>query len=161
MGGGLNEGLAAKKASLLATAQSMVNSVFSTWRQIAQIKSPSRVAKKIFGYIGEGAVVSMEDSTEDMVNTAEKQMQDLMNVYRDDITGQNAFRDLATMTSRNQAQNYQTLANDNASMLGKIYKAIKEGQVIALDGDKLVGGTVTRMDNKMGQQRVLAERGAV
>ena len=161
MGGGLNEGLAAKKAALLSTAQSMVNGVFSTWRQLAQIKSPSRVAKKIFGYIGEGAVVSMEDSTEDMVDTAEKQMQALMNVYRDDIEGQNAFRDLATLSSRNQAQNYQTLASDNASMLGKIYQAIKDGQVLALDGDKLVGGTAARMDNKMGQTRVLVERGAL
>lgn len=161
MGGGLNEGLAAKKAALLSTAQSMVNGVFSTWRQLAQIKSPSRVAKKIFGYIGEGAVVSMEDSTEDMVDTAEKQMQALMNVYRDDIEGQNAFRDLATLSSRNQAQSYQTLASDNASMLGKIYQAIKDGQVLALDGDKLVGGTASRMDNKMGQTRVLVERGAL
>ena len=88
-------------------------------------------------------------------------MQALMNVYRDDIEGQNAFRDLATLSSHNRAQNYQTLASDNASMLGKIYQAIKDGKVLALDGDKLVGGTAARMDNKMGQTRVLVERGAL
>ena len=55
-------------------------------------------------------------------------------------------------------------ATQNASMLGKldqILKAIKEGQIIALDSNALVGGTVNKMNTALGQRRVLAERGAV
>lgn len=49
-------------------------------------------------------------------------------------------------------------------LLGKldnILAAIERGQVIAIDGDALVGATVDRYDSKLGQRRVLAARGAL
>ena len=45
-------------------------------------------------------------------------------------------------------------------MLEKILEAIKAGQVVVLDGNKLVGGTAQRMDKALGLERILAERGA-
>ena len=49
-------------------------------------------------------------------------------------------------------------------MLGKldlILTAIKKGQVIMLDGKRLVGGTVGAYDNALGKRQLLAERGAI
>lgn len=49
-------------------------------------------------------------------------------------------------------------------LLGKldnILAAIERGQVIAIDGDAFVGATVDRYDNKLGQRRILAARGAL
>jgi hypothetical protein len=45
--------------------------------------------------------------------------------------------------------------------LDKILTAIERGQVLMLDGEALVGGTVDRYDAVMGQRRMLAARGAV
>ncbi|MBR5862294.1 MAG: hypothetical protein IKZ08_03095, partial [Bacteroidales bacterium] len=45
--------------------------------------------------------------------------------------------------------------------LDKILVAIERGQIIAIDGDKLVGATADRMDRKLGQRRILAARGAL
>jgi hypothetical protein len=55
-------------------------------------------------------------------------------------------------------------AAQNAGLLGKLDKilaAIERGQVIALDGNALVGGTANKMNSALGQRRILAERGAV
>jgi Na+-transporting NADH:ubiquinone oxidoreductase subunit NqrA len=45
--------------------------------------------------------------------------------------------------------------------LDRILAAIERGQVLMIDGDALVGATANKMDNKLGQRRVLAARGAV
>ena len=58
----------------------------------------------------------------------------------------------------------ESVSEAEAGMLGKLDKilaAIERGQVIALDGDKLVGGTVSRTDAALGQRRILVSRGAV
>lgn len=49
-------------------------------------------------------------------------------------------------------------------LLGKldnILAAIERGQIITIDGDTFVGATVDRYDNKLGQRRILAARGAL
>jgi hypothetical protein len=43
--------------------------------------------------------------------------------------------------------------------LDKILAAIEAGQIIAIDGDKLVGATAERMDNALGRSAILAGRG--
>lgn len=45
--------------------------------------------------------------------------------------------------------------------LDKILAAIERGQIIAIDGDKLVGATADAFDRRLGQRRVLATRGAI
>lgn len=159
LGDGLNEGLAAKRNSILNTARNLVDSVFKIWNKTAQIKSPSRVAKKIFGYVGAGAVIGLEEETDDLIDTAEKQMDALMDTYHD-RDAQQSLRTVTAQAARNQAQQAQTAATDHSSMLTKILAAIEAGQVIQLDGDKVVGGTVNRMDRQLGYQRELVEMGA-
>jgi hypothetical protein len=45
--------------------------------------------------------------------------------------------------------------------LDKILTAIKQGQILTIDGRALVGATAGEMDTTLGQRRILAERGAV
>ena len=54
-------------------------------------------------------------------------------------------------------------ATDNAllSKLDQLLEAVERGSVIMLDGTTLVGSTADRYDSKLGQRRVLAERGAI
>jgi hypothetical protein len=47
------------------------------------------------------------------------------------------------------------------SKLDRILEAIERGQVLAIDGEALVGSTLHKYDNKLGQRRALAARGAV
>lgn len=52
-------------------------------------------------------------------------------------------------------------ANDgNTPMLQKILAAIKAGQVLLLDGKTWVGGTANSYDEALGQNKILADRGA-
>jgi hypothetical protein len=48
-----------------------------------------------------------------------------------------------------------------AGKLDAILKAIERGQVIALDGNTVVGATANAMNGALGQRRILAERGAL
>jgi hypothetical protein len=45
--------------------------------------------------------------------------------------------------------------------LDRILAAIERGQIITLDGEALVGSTLNSYDNKLGQRRALATRGAL
>ncbi len=45
--------------------------------------------------------------------------------------------------------------------LDSILAAIERGQIITLDGDAVVGGTIDRIDSRLGQRRALATRGAL
>lgn len=45
--------------------------------------------------------------------------------------------------------------------LDKILAAIERGQIIAIDGDLLVGATADRLDRRLGERRILAARGAI
>ena len=45
--------------------------------------------------------------------------------------------------------------------LDKILAAIERGQIIAIDGDALVGATADRFDRALGQRRALVARGAL
>ena len=50
---------------------------------------------------------------------------------------------------------------DVTGRLDQILSAIERGQILLLDGDTLVGGTVDRMDAALGQRRAFVVRGAV
>jgi phage-related minor tail protein len=47
------------------------------------------------------------------------------------------------------------------SKLDRILEAIERGQVLTIDGEALVGSTLHTYDNKLGQRRALAARGAL
>lgn len=122
------------------------------------INSPSRVFKD---EVGKMLAVGLAEGIEDNANKPLDAMTDLSN----GILGEAGEINGLTLERRLQHTfadpSIPTTETGMLDKLDKILVAIKQGQVIALDGDKLVGGTVTRTDAALGQRRVLVTRGAV
>ena len=57
-----------------------------------------------------------------------------------------------SLNGTNEAVSYE-------GMLNKIYTAIKEGQIIAIDGKALVGATSGLMNESLGQSLAFRRRG--
>ena len=124
-----------------------------------KINSPSRVFRDD---VGKMLALGLAEGIEDNADQPLSAMADLSNEILDEageINGltlerrlQNTFAPPETAT---------TAETGMLDKLDKILTAIKQGQVITLDGDKLVGGTVDRTDAALGKRRVLVTRGAV
>lgn len=163
LGGGLSGGMENKRNSLISKARSIVKNIISAFKDEADSNSPSRKMIAFGEDMGEGAEIGLTNTTPDLLRTARKQVQGLMGAYsgETDNVGQSVARGITEKTTARNADAFKDYANENATMLGEILGAIKQGKVIALDGDKLVGGTVNRTDVALGQRRVLVTRGAV
>lgn len=163
LGGGLSGGMENKRSSLISKARSIVSNIISAFKDEADSHSPSRKMIDFGEDMGEGAEIGLDNTTPDMLETARKQVQGLLNTYRDTgvDSAQNAVRGVTERASARNAENFQSYVNGNNSKLDKILAAIQAGQVLLLDGDRLVGGTSDRMDTTLGQRRVLIERGAI
>lgn len=161
LGEGLKEGMEGKRTGLLAKAKSIVQGIIATFRKEADSHSPSR--KMIaFGHdLDDGVQIGMEEGTKGILQTAQDQVKGILDRYEgtDKAVNDSIQRGFVAQTASSQAQSARIAAN-NATMLDKILNAIEAGQIIALDGDKVVGGTYSRMNNKLGQELILAGRGA-
>lgn len=163
IGDGMSDGLESRRVALLKKAANITDAVFSQMKSTAQVNSPSRRSEELFEYIGEGAVIGLENKTKLLEKTGKRQVDTLMSAYTGlgNTFGQMAFRDVNAKNTRRQVENYQNVANGNAVMLKEILSAIKQGQILTIDADVLVGATAGRFDNQLGMRRALAARGAL
>lgn len=163
LGSGLISGLASKTAAIAAKAANSVTAAIAAARKAADSHSPSRKMIALGEDLGEGAEIGMKNSTKGIVATAKDQMAQIMKAYTEpqDVPGQAVYRDIQQRAYQAQAQSYQATAGSTAAKLDKILAAIERGQVLTIDGDQLVGATADRLDNKLGQRRQLAARGAL
>ena len=58
---GMLKGLEEKEPSLFSKASGIANGIISRLRKSFDINSPSRVMRKLFNYVGEGAIVGLKD----------------------------------------------------------------------------------------------------
>lgn len=160
---GLGEGMDSKRSSLIGKAKSLVQSIIGAFKDEADSHSPSRKMMAFGEDMGAGTEIGLENSTKDILGTARRQVNRLVAAYRDEgeEVGPNVLRSVNERALARTDQNLQNYTNLNASKLDKILAAIERGQVLLLDGDKLVGGTAARMDQTLGQHRMLVARGAV
>lgn len=163
LGAGMAAGSESKRGSLISKAKSLVNGFIAAARKAADSHSPSRKMIAFGEDLGEGAEIGLENSTKGLVATAKDQMAQLLKAYAapQDGPGPAVYRDIQQRTYQAQAQSYQATAGSTAAKLDKILAAIERGQVLTIDGDQLVGATADRLDNKLGQRRQLAARGAL
>ena len=123
------------------------------------IASPSRVFRDEVGkMLAEGMAVGIEKNADAPLDAMTDLSSDLL-----DEAGEINGLTLERRLQHNFAAP-ESLSAAETGMLGKLDKilaAIERGQVLLLDGDALVGGTVNRTDAALGQRRLLAERGAV
>ena len=67
---GLMDGIREMEGPLMQQAKAIADSVASTMRRALDIKSPSRVMKKIGGFVGEGLALGMDDAVSLIEKTA-------------------------------------------------------------------------------------------
>lgn len=158
---GMTAGAENKRSGLLAKARSLVAGFLNAAREEADSHSPSRKAIKIFEDIGEGGVIGAERKTKDIARVGTNQATALLNAYKDqEYRVQHTMINVAEQQATWQYTGQMTAATANSGVLGQILQAIKDGQVLLLDGDSVVGGTAGKMDRSLGQLRMLSARGA-
>ena len=162
-GQGIADGIKIKDGVVGAAAIAQIRAAVKAAKKEAEIKSPSRVARKEIGaQLGEGNALGIEDKTKDVKKAASNQMAAVLDAYRDqEVRAQKTIRNLAEQQSARQVSGQMSAASVNSGMLEKILTAIEKGQILTIDGDSLVGATANRMDNALGRRRDLAARGAL
>jgi phage-related protein len=155
---GLWNGISDMAGWVIGKIQGFGDSVLGGIKKFFGIKSPSRVFRDEVGkMLGLGLAEGIEGSADEPI----KAMADLSAGVLDEAA------DFNGLTLERQMQH--TFANPEAAAqesgvlgtLDKILAAIERGQIIAIDGDALVGATADRIDRALGQRRILAARGAV
>ena len=158
---GMIDGADSRRPSLIDTARKLVNGFMDTIRKVSDTHSPSRKTIAIFEDIGEGAVVGTKNKTKDLKKAGADQTLALLDTYRSqEVTAQRTLRSVADQQIARQDVGQLTAATANSNVLGQILQAIRDGQVLIMDGDTVVGRTANKMDSRLGQLRALSARGA-
>lgn len=69
---GMIEGMKEDEPGLFAKVGEMTDGMINKMRRILGIASPSKVMRKMFGYVGQGAVLGLTDSENSVIQSAEK-----------------------------------------------------------------------------------------
>lgn len=156
---GLWNGINDKFQWLVNKISSFTNSVLGKIKSFFGVESPSKKTAEIGRYLSEGLAVGIDDAVDAPVNAMRSLSGDVLDAAADGLNGLTLDRQL-NATFGTQAG---TAAGGDGLMakLDKILTAIEAGQVLAIDGDTLVGATATRFDRALGQRRALAARGAI
>lgn len=133
-------------------------SVLGGIKKFFGIKSPSRVFKN---EVGKMLAVGLAEGIEDNA----KAPLDAMSALSGDLLGEADQMNGLTIERRlNSTFAPPETAGGNTGLLAKLDKilaAIEAGQILALDGDAIVGATANKMDSALGRRRALAARGAI
>lgn len=159
-GQGLADGITGAIPMVKSAAIKQALDAVSAVKKVLSINSPSKKTMAIGESFSEGTEIGIEKTTPNVVRSARDQVAAVIEAYQTPAsTGQQVFRNIAEQQSARLASSQLATAS-TGPMLERILSAIEKGQVIALDGDVIVGATADRMDNALGLRRILATRGA-
>lgn len=157
VGDGMVKGMESKRKSVYDTAESIANGMFRRLRAVTQTHSPSRKMEGVFRDIWAGAEVGTEKAEKPILSQTEDLARKLLDI---DAAANMPALALQRITQQDQAARvaaYQaattapgTPLGDLSAKLDLILAAIDRGQIIALDGDQIVGGTVDRVNARLG-----------
>lgn len=156
-GASFASGINSQLGRVRASANALANAASGAMRAALAIRSPSRV----FGYFADMSVLGYTKSMEDGIKDVTKVANDFalasipdLNSLNYDI-GANAGVQRSIMSHRisNEASN-----SNLESKLDEVLTAIENGQVIMLDNDQLVGGTLPRIDQGLQNRMQLEGR---
>lgn len=156
---GLWSGISNMVGWITGKIQSFGESVMSGIKSFFGIESPSKLMRDEVGTmlsagVAEGITAGEKLPMKAMANLSKDIMSEAENM--DGLTLERNLQHTFTAP--------EALTAVDAGMLSKldaILEAIKAGQLITLDGRRLVGGTVNQYDNALGQRRELVARGAI
>lgn len=157
VGDGMVKGMESKRKSVYDTAESIADGMFRRLRAVTQTHSPSRRMEGVFLDIWEGAEVATEKSKKPILAHTQDLAEKILNI---DAAAKMPALALQRITQQDQSARvaaYQaattapgTPLGDLSAKLDLILAAIDRGQIIALDGDQIVGGTVDRVNARLG-----------
>lgn len=163
VGEGLADGMEKKRQYAISKVKNIVSGIIAAARKAADSHSPSRKMIDFGEDMGEGTEIGLENRTKNILDTARKQVDRLMDTYSgasEDLS-QKAYNTVSRNSAQREAKAYHTALSGNADKLDKILAAIEKGQVLTIDGKHFVGGTAEMYDNELGRRRALAARGAL
>lgn len=150
---GLWNGIGNKLGWLKSKISSFTQSVLSSIKSFFGVHSPSTETAWIGDMLDQGLAQGIARSADAPEAAMQKVAGGVLNTAQADLNG-------LTM-SRQIDANFGGTGSSIGSKLDKILAAIESGQILTIDGDALVGATATRMDQRLGQRRALAARGAI
>ena len=155
---GLWYGISDMTGWVIGKIQGFGDSVISGLKSFFGIASPSKVMRKLAKWLPIGMAYGIEDEADAPLKAMRNLNKDLAN-EAGELNGLTLEREIKNTFARPSAAAQQGLGL--SEKLDKILTAIELGQILTIDGDALVGATVDRLDNKLGQRRALAARRAI
>ena len=153
---GLANGISDMTGWVINKIKSFSDSILEGIKDFFDINSPSREMAWVGQMLDEGLVKGVEDYADEPLAA----MADLSQGMLDEAEGLNGVT-INRQLSHSFADSAAAQAeNGILGKLDRILTAIEQGQVIALDGEALVGATLNTIDKKLGQQQLLTARGA-
>ena len=158
---GLISGIGSMVSSLYSSIKNALSGLVTRAKNALGIHSPSKVfADEIGANIPEGVAQGIEAHMGAPVDAIKDVNQEMLDAAARNVDGIQLERSLMVNHGLKAASAGAEIGGLSMK-LDRILAAIERGQVLMLDGDALVGGTVDRYDAAMGQRRLLAARGAV
>lgn len=158
---GLINGITGMVSSLYSSIRNALSGLVDRAKNALGIHSPSKVfADEIGANIPEGVAQGIEAHMGSPVAAITHVNEEMLDAATKNVDGIQLERSLMVNHGLKAASAGAEIGGLSMK-LDKILTAIERGQVLMLDGDALVGGTVDRYDAAMGQRRLLAARGAV
>ena len=150
---GLWNGIQGMKDWVLSQISGFCDNIISGIMNSFEIHSPSRrtfyAGQMIDTGLAEGVEAYADDPTE-AVRRMAANLLDEAAVIPERLEMQNQYQPPVVQTSG--------LESTISAQLGEILQAIRDGQVLVIDGNKLVGATADRMNSALGQIQLLAAR---
>ena len=119
MADGMANGFLAREGAVTAKMVGMVQRVAQSVNKAMEIKSPSRVFKRIGSYMAQGLEVGIEDEEENVLRT----MRDFNNNIIDAFG--NANSSMVTSLSSNMPNEAENISNNDERLFGIIYNALR------------------------------------
>ena len=149
---GLLEGVTGMADMLRAKATEIANNILQAITAPFQIHSPSRKMAWVGRMIDEGLAEGMESHSDDPLSAMEDMASRLL-VETAPLPAQIEGQSSTPEPGLSYTTDPALLAR-----LDRILRAIEDGHVIALDGDKFVGETIDRIDTALGELQADAAR---
>ncbi len=116
---GMLSGMKQKSPSLFAQAKGIADGVIGKLNKIFQIRSPSRVMKKIFGYVVEGGVVGLKDKQNELYSQIDRISKKVIGRFDiDDISTK--LQNTVSLETGRISTNLSTTALNNTSFTANI-----------------------------------------
>ena len=156
---GLINGIDSMIGALYSKIKSALSGLVDKAMSALGIASPSRVFRdKVGKFIPAGIAAGIEENMDDPVQAMQHVNAGMLDAAARSVGGIQLERQLSAPAVSTVAA--ATTGGSLGDKLDRILAAIERGQILTIDGAALVGATADRYDAALGQQRMLAARGA-